>query len=46
MITNNKYPKKRSGECDEDVGYFKKGDKINWFCISGGENSNFKAKMI
>ena len=46
-LANNTYPKKRSGEYnEEDDIFYKKGDKYNNFYIAGGEDGEFEAKMI
>ncbi len=43
---NNADPKILNTVYSRDNPYGKKGDKYNCFCISGGENGFFEAKMI
>jgi len=46
MKIEGEYPIKLKGTRQDNKPWWKKGDKIEYFCIGGGKDSIFKAEKI
>ena len=46
MEIHEGYPGKTQEIMDNDYVYWKKGDKLNYSCVSGAENKYFEAESI
>ena len=46
MVSEGDYPVRLEGKRNDTKPWWKKGDKIEYFCIAGGKDSIFKAEKI